>query len=185
MKKLDTQEILSNEEYLQHRDSIRNDTLAIKSRRRIHLGEHLTFLFETTETMRYQIQEMLRVEGRSAPEDVAHEVATYNELLGDQGELGCTLLIEIDDPLQRDIVLRKWIDLPQHLYVKDAQGNKYRATFDERQVGETRLSSVQYLKFKCGLVEPVSVGIDKPGLEIETELNNEQASALKADLEAA
>ena len=92
---------------------------------------------------------------------------------------------EIDDPLQRDIVLRKWIDLPQHLYVKDAQGNKYRATFDERQVGETRLSSVQYLKFKCGMVDPVSVGIDKPGLELETELNNEQATALKADLEAA
>ena len=185
MKKLELNEILSNEEYLKHRDSIRNDTLAIKGRRRIHVGEHLTFLFETTDTMRYQVQEMLRVEGRSSAEDIAHEVATYNELLGDQGELGCTLLIEIDDQLQRDIVLRKWIDLPQHLYVKDAEGNKDRATFDERQVGDTRLSSVQYLKFKCGLVTPGSVGLDKPGLELETELNSEQASALKADLEAA
>ena len=111
MKKLELNEILSNEEYLKHRDSIRNDTLAIKGRRRIHVGEHLTFLFETTDTMRYQVQEMLRVEGRSSAEDIAHEVATYNELLGDQGELGCTLLIEIDDQLQRDIVLRKWIDL--------------------------------------------------------------------------
>ena len=107
MKKLELNEILSNEEYLKHRDSIRNDTLAIKGRRRIHVGEHLTFLFETTETMRYQVQEMLRVEGRSSAEDIAHEVATYNELLGDQGELGCTLLIEIDDQLQRDIVLKK------------------------------------------------------------------------------
>ena len=43
--------------------------------------------------MRYQVQEMLRVEGRSSAEDIAHEVATYNELLGDEGELGCTLLI--------------------------------------------------------------------------------------------
>ena len=91
------EEILDLETYERQRAEIRRRMLAIKGPRRVHLGAALTFLFENADTVRYQVQEMLRVERRSREEDVRHELATYNELLGPPGGLGCTLLIEIDD----------------------------------------------------------------------------------------
>jgi len=128
---------------------------------------------------------MMRVEGISALEHIQHELDTYNELIGETNELGCTLFIEIDDPLQRDIVLRKWLDLPKHLYLGLDNGEKAYAQYDERQVGEDRLSSVQYMKFNCDGHAPTKVGIDLPGLEFDAELSPIQASALRGDLEIA
>jgi len=182
MRQVMREDILPNAAYLEQRDAIRTKTVAIKAPRRIHVGKYLTFLFETTETMRYQVQEMLRVEGTTSPEDIDHEIHTYNELLGADGELGCTLLIEIEDVLQRDIVLRKWTNLPQHLYLKLADGSQARAIYDERQVGDERLSSVQYLKFSCGTQAPVAIGLDMPDMEIESDLTSDQRAALAADL---
>ena len=182
MRKVTREEILSNKEYETQRAGIRADVLAVKERRRVHIGEHLTFLFETVETMRYQVQEMLRIEGLSEEAAIAHELKTYNELLGDENELGCTLLIEIDDALQRDIVLRKWLDLPKHIYLKLDDDGRARAIVDERQVGEDRVSSVQYLKFNCGGAKPVAIGLDHQAIEIEVELTEVQREALSADL---
>ena len=182
MEKVSRDSIVDNATYAARRDDTRPVILALKATRRIHLGSHLTFLFETTETMRYQVQEMMRIEHLSREEDIAHELATYNELLGARGELGCTLLIEIDDPIERDIALRRWLDLPQYLYIRCEDGTIARALFDPRQVGTVRLSSVQYLKFACGQTTPVAIGLDKSGLELETELTEEQRRALDEDL---
>jgi hypothetical protein len=156
--------------------------MAAKAVRRVHLGEYLTFLFENAATVRYQIQEMLRVEGGAGEDAVRHELATYNELLGDDGELGCTLLIEIDDPLQRDLVLRKWIDLPRHLYAVRADGTRAYARFDERQIGRGRLSAVQYLKFAVGDAAPRALGVDHPARDFEVALSGETRAALADDL---
>jgi len=182
MKKATREEILSNAEYGMEREEIRGEVMRIKAERRIHVGQHLTFLFENRATVRYQVQEMMRIEGLSDEADIQHELKTYNELLGDERELGCTLMIEIDDALQRDIVLRKWLDLPRHIYLKLENGELARAIFDERQVGEDRLSSVQYLKFACPDGDPVAIGLDHPTLEICVELEEEQRAALAADL---
>ena len=103
-------------------------------------------------------------------------------MLGDEGELGCTLLIEIDDPLKRDLALRKWLKLPEYLYLLLEDGTTARAVFDERQVGDDRLSSVQYLKFRCGTSAPKAIGIDMPDLNYEVNLSDEQAEALRKDL---
>jgi hypothetical protein len=113
---------------------------------------------------------------------IQHELETYNELLGRKGELGAVLLIEIDDPDERTVKLREWMGLPGDLYVKTASGRKVMATFDARQVGEDRLSSVQYLKFDTGGESPVAVGSDHPRLRIEAALTPEQRQALEADL---
>ncbi len=182
MKKAKREDILSNAEYTMQREAIRLEVMRIKAERRIHVGQHLTFLFENRSTVRYQVQEMMRIEGLSDEADIQHELDTYNELLGDERELGCTLLIEIDDALQRDIVLRKWLDLPRHIYLKLDNGELTRAVFDERQVGEDRLSSVQYLKFACANGDPVAIGLDHPSLEICVELKDEERAALTADL---
>jgi hypothetical protein len=176
------QEIVDYQTYEEHRPELRRAVMAEKEVRRIHVGEHLTFLFETHDTVRYQIQEMMRVERLVKEAEIVHEIETYNELLGGPGELGCTLLIEIDDVEQRDVLLRQWLGLPEHLYVKLGDGRRIRAKHDPRQVGEERLSSVQYLKFDTQGQVPVAIGSDLPALTSETPLTDPQRQALAKDL---
>jgi hypothetical protein len=182
MKRVERSDIVDRATYEQERPAFRRHVMDVKSRRRVHVGEHLTFLFENAETLRYQVQEMLRVEQREAEQDIAHELATYNELLGGPGELGCTLLIEIDDAALRDVLLREWRALPAHLYAELEDGTRVRAQVDRRQVGDERLSSVQYLKFDCGGAVPVALGSDLPALELRVALNPAQREALALDL---
>ncbi|MEM7243770.1 MAG: DUF3501 family protein [Acidobacteriota bacterium] len=183
MKKLSVDEILSNEDYAAKRDAMRAEVLTVKNRRRIHVGRHLTFLFETTDTMRYQVQEMLRIEGKDRPEDVAHEVETFNEVLGETGQLGCTLLIEIEDEAERDEKLSAWLELPQHLFLELEDGRRMPAIYDERQVGDDRLSSVQYLKFDCDGGRPTALGSTLMAHTVRKELSEDQAAALCEDLQ--
>ena len=182
MKPVTREEILDLTAYEKARPGIQAEVLAVKSPRRVHLGDAITFLFENRDTVRYQIQEMVRAERMVKETAIKHELDTYNELLGKKGELGAVLLIEIDDPDKRTVKLREWMGLPGNLYVKTASGRKAMATFDARQVGEDRLSSVQYLKFDTGGESPVAVGSDHPMLRIEAALTPEQRQALEADL---
>lgn len=182
MKLVKRSELLDFLTYTDHRDEIRKSALAAKYLRRVIVADILTFLFENAETIRYQILEMIRVEQIVREADIDHELATYNELIGQDGELGCTILIGIDDPEARDEKLRQWLSLPNHLYVRMADGSKIRATWDPRQIGEARLSSVQYVKFPVKGETPVACGCDMPGLSQETSLTKNQQVALKNDL---
>ncbi|MEI7703294.1 MAG: DUF3501 family protein [Deltaproteobacteria bacterium] len=183
MKPVVREEILDLTAYEKVRPETRQAILAVKSPRRVHLGDSLTFLFENRETVRYQVQEMVRAERMVRDEEIEHELETYNELLGRPGELGAVLLIEIDDPAERAAKLREWMGLPGSLYVRTASGWKAPATFDARQVGEDRLSAVQYLHFDVKGERPVSVGSDHPRLVAEVALTPEQQAALAADLQ--
>jgi hypothetical protein len=182
MQKVQRSEILDWQTYAEQRDQRREAVLPLKEARRVHLGDSLTFLFENTDTMRYQIQEMVRVERMVKESNIQHEVDTYNSLLGGSGELGCSLLIEIEDAEERRRKLTDWLDLPQHLYVKLEDGTKVRPSFDVSQVGEDRLSAVQYLKFDTRGKVPVAVGSDLPALTLEQELTPQQRDALQQDL---
>ena len=148
MRKVQRAELLDYQTYGDRRDEIRSQVMELKQPRRVHAGEVLTFLFENADTVRYQIQEMMRAERIAREADIRHELDTYNALLGDEGELGCCLLIEIDDKDERNELLRAWRELPQHLYMRFADGSQQAATYDEAQMDDDRLSSVQYLKFK-------------------------------------
>jgi hypothetical protein len=184
-KPVERSEIVDYQTYAELRPEIRAAVMKEKEHRRIHVGPHLTFLFETHATMRYQVQEMMRAEQIVKEADILHEIETYNEVLGGPGELGCTLLVEIDDPEDRAVKLVEWLDLPKHLYAKLADGTKVRPTYDERQVGEERVSSVQYLKFPVGERAPVAIGCDHaaPELSHEVELTADQVAALQKDLD--
>jgi len=184
VKPVARQEILDLTAYEKARPDIQARIMAVKAPRRIHVGDALTFLFENRDTVRYQIQEMIRAERMVKEDDIGHELETYNELLGKRGELGAALLIEIDDPAVRDRKLREWLGLPGRLYVRTASGRVVRATYDPRQVGTDRLSSVQYLKFDTGGEVPVAIGSDLPALRVAVELSPEQKAALSADLAA-
>jgi len=182
MKPVAREEILDLTAYEKARPGIRESMLAVKAPRRVHLGDALTFLFENRDTVRYQVQEMVRAERMVDEEAIAHELETYNELLGRPGELGAALLIEIDDPAERAVKLRDWMGLPGSLYVKTAGGRRVKATFDARQVGDERLSSVQYLKFDVHGQVPVAAGADLPALTVAVRLDPEQREALAQDL---
>ncbi|MDH3485143.1 MAG: DUF3501 family protein [Myxococcales bacterium] len=182
MKPVERDEILDYVTYSGKRDAIRAAALNAKSERRIIVGEHFTFLFENHETVRYQIQEMMRVEKIVKEDDIRHEIDTYNELIHPAGSLGCTLLIGIDDPEERDDKLKAWVGLNDHIYAKLPNGIRVKPTWDPRQVGDARLSSVQYLTFELGPKAPVAIGIDMPGIEDETELSDAQREALRRDL---
>jgi hypothetical protein len=157
--------------------------MAAKEARRVHVGGVLTFLFENATTVRYQVLEMVRVEQMVKESDIQHELDTYNELLGSAGELGCTLMIEISDPAERDVKLRQWLDLPEATYVELEDGRTVRPLFDHRQKGADKVSSVQFLKFDTGGEVPVAVGVQADRLAARTELNEVQRAALRADLD--
>ncbi len=176
------EELVDYETYRERRERERERIFAIKATRRVHVGDVLTFLFENAETIRYQVQEMMLAERIVKEAAIQHELDTYNGLLGAAGELGCSLLIEIDDPAERRGKLEKWLDLPHHLYVLTEDGTRVRATFDAGQIGEDRLSAVQYLKFATGGRVPVAIGCDLPDYTHETKLTEAQRQALREDL---
>lgn len=183
MKSVERAEILDYVTYEEQRPAIRAAAIAAKQLRRIVVGECLTFLFENNETMRYQVLEMVRTEKMVRESDIQHEIDTYNELLGQNGELGVTLLVGLEDPVVRDEKLRRWTALPKHVYLRLDDGSKVRARWDDRQISHDRLSSVQYLKFAVGGRAPVACGIDFAGeLVEETVLTPEQRAAIASDL---
>ena len=186
MKRVERSEIVDYVTYEERRGAVRESAMKAKAARRVHVGPHLTFLFENHETIHYQVQEMMRAERMVKEADIVHEIETYNELLGGPGEVGCTLLVELDDPAERTEKLARWLALPRHLYVKRADSRKAYARYDERQVGDTRVSSVQYLKFDVGTQAPVALGCDHPDPELrhEATLTAEQRAALQEDLES-
>lgn len=181
MRLVSRSELLDFLTYADQREQIRASALAAKHLRRVIVADVLTFLFENHETIRYQILEMIRVEQIVREADIEHELRTYNELIGQNGDLGCTVLIGLDDPKEREEKLIEWIDLPRYLYVRMADGQKVRALWDPRQLSERRLSSVQYVKFPVGGKIPLACGSDMPGLTGESSLTKDQQLALESD----
>lgn len=182
MKKVERSDILDFVTYEEQRTEIRNNAMKVKELRRIHVGENLTFLFENTETVRYQILEMVRAEKIVKEADILHEIKTYNELIGGNGELCCTLLVEIADANERAEKLTAWVGLPEKLYLKFADGSKAFAIVDERQNEDEKISSVQFLKFDCAGLTPTAIGCEHSALQIEVSLNKSQKEALANDL---
>ena len=187
MRPVEVSEVKNIAEYELHRPAWRPQIMALKDRRRIRVGEHLTLLFENRDTVLYQIQEMLRIERIVRPEEIAHEVRTYNELIPAERELSATLLIEYDTPAEREVHLHELLGLQNHLWLEVA-GSRCPARFDDRQMSPERLSSVQYLKFQlspeqaAGLPRGAKVLVDHPQYQAECALTPDQLQELANDL---
>jgi hypothetical protein len=182
MQTVQRSEIVDYQTYEETRKAFQERVFDAKARRRVHVGECFTFLFENALTVRYQIQEMMRAEKLVKEKEILHELETYNALLGGPGELGCSLLIEIDDPIERSVKLREWLALPERIYALMEDGVRIRPRYDESQRGQDRVSSVQYLKFPVNGKVPVAICVDLPGIEAETRLTDYQKAALAEDL---
>ena len=177
-------EILDYVTYTERRDALRAEAMAAKKLRRYHVGPHLTFLFENDLLVRYQVQEMMRVERIVKEADIQHELETYNEISGGAGQLGCTMMIEIDDIATRNVLLSGWLGLNDTLYLEMPDGTQVKPSFDARQVGDDRLSAVQYLVFDVKGAVPVAIGcdFDHELVNARLEFAPEQRAALEADL---
>jgi hypothetical protein len=182
MKRVQRSEILDFVTYGEQRDAIRASAMKAKDARRIHLGEHLTFLFENHETVRYQVLEMIRSEQMVKEADIQHELDTYNGLLGGEGELGATLLIEIDDAARRPELLRAWRDLPRRIALTFTDGSEALAQVDEDQFNDEKASSVQFLRFKVDGRAPQGLKVNHAGYIAEVRFTEAQRAALKEDL---
>jgi uncharacterized protein DUF3501 len=175
-------------EYELERPAWRPRVLALKERRRIEVGEHMTFLFENRETVRYQIQEMMRIERMVRTEDIAHEVATYNELVPKPGELSATLLIAYPSEEERDVMLRKLLGLEEHVWVEVTGAARSAARFDTRQIATDRISSVQYVKFPLTDEQVrrwkhgAKFVVDHPSYRAERVLSQAEIEELSGDL---
>jgi hypothetical protein len=184
MRPVVREEILDFMTYTDRRDALRPEILEAKRLRRVGIGPHLMLLFENHQTVWYQIQEMMRVEHIVRERDILHEISTYNELIGTDGDIGACLLIGISDPEERAEKLTAWMGLLSTLYLELADGTKIAPRWDARQVGDDRLSSVQYLKFPLGGQVPVAAGCDfeDPAVRFRVLISAETRAALAADL---
>ena len=190
MKPVELSEIGDIADYELERKTLRPRMMALKDRRRIRVGDHLTFLFENRETVRYQIQEMMRIERIVDLAAIRHEVETYNELIPPPGGLAACLLIEYASAEERDAKLRELLGLEDHVFITVAGLPPSKATFDARQIASDRLSAVQYIRFhltpeqRARWRAGVRIVVDHPNYQAETPLTSDQTAELESDFES-
>ena len=188
MRPIEISEIKHIDDYEILRPAWREQIMALKDRRRIRVGDHLTLLFENRDTVRYQIQEMMRIERMQNPLEIEHEVKTYNELIPGPGELSASLLIEYELPAERELWLRALLGLEHHIWLETG-GKLSLARFDERQISTDRISAVQYLKFQLSprqiatFPHQAKIIVDHPKYRAEQELTQQQLWEITTDLE--
>jgi len=191
MKKITKNEILSLEQWQKVRPMLRPLFIHEKERRRLAVGSHLSFLFENTATLWYQVEEMIRSEQLKDDAAIQHEIDTYNELIPARGEISATLLIEFVEAKERDAALRRLVGIEKHLSLKLGD-RKVPLIFDERQMSSERVSSVQFVRFDVGM-EPdaflslamegkVALQADHPNLGAEGRIGGDLARSLAEDL---
>jgi Protein of unknown function (DUF3501) len=187
MNPVELSEIKNIADYEIERITLRPVMMALKDRRRIRVGAHMTFLFENRETVRYQIQEMTRIERTVDIAAIRHEVETYNELIPRRGELSASMLVEYDSAEERAVALHDLLGLEHHVWFAVADLPPSQARFDTRQMSTERISSVQYVKFpltpdQCARwSQGGRLVIDHPKYNAEAVLTPEQLRELAGD----
>ncbi|HUJ80171.1 MAG TPA: DUF3501 family protein [Nitrospiria bacterium] len=149
MEKLEISDIKPLADYEQERANFRRRIIELKAHRRIALGPSITLVFENRDTVRFQIQEMLRVERIEDPHKVLDELEVYNGLIPEAGTLSATLFIEITEAgrIKEQLDLLMGIDRPGHLWL-ELGGSRCPAEFEAGHSNETRISAVHYLRFR-------------------------------------
>jgi hypothetical protein len=142
--------LLSLEAYAKSRKDFRARVIAHKKNRTLSLGAHVTLIFEDELTIRYQIQEMLRIEKTFEEEGIQDELDAYNPLVPDGTNLKATMMIEYDDPVVRKRELARLIGIEDKVYVQvDGHGRVYAvADEDLERENEEKTSSVHFLRFE-------------------------------------
>jgi len=183
--------LLTLEAYAKERPAFRARAVAHKRARTVHLGDHVTLLFEDELTIRYQVQEMLRIEKTFEEAGIQDELDAYNPLVPDGSNLKATMLIEYEDENARREALARLKGIENRVWICVNDFEKVLAIADEdldRESAE-KTSSVHFLRFE--LTPPmiaafkhgakVAMGVDHPQYRAEGSLAEPVRNALAAD----
>lgn len=192
LRKLTLADIADIRAYERERVAFRNHVIELKSRRRVGVGPHITFVFENRDTVRFQIQEMARVEKLYSDEQIQTELRIYNPLVPEPGHLAATMFIE----LTSDTLLREW--LPRLVGVERSVGLRIgaetvRFTLDadhETQLTRDDVTScVHYVhlaltpeQIERVAAGPVALVVDHPNYTHEAVLGPDTIAELLGDL---
>ena len=186
-------DLIPAEEYAKNRKAYRKEIVSYKKDRRISLGPYANFYFESFETMKAQIQEMLHIE-KGGDEQLKDELAAYNPLIPNGKELVATLMFEIDNPLSRAEFLNKVGGIEEKVFLKISGEiiNSIPEQDVDRTSAEGKASSVQFIHFKFteaqvekfkNFSNEIIIGVDHEMYAHTVKLteNNKKALALDFD----
>jgi len=184
--------LLSLEAYARERGQFRAKVMEHKKRRTVHLGSHVTLQFEDELTIRYQVQEMLRIERIFEEEGIQHELDAYNPLVPDGGNWKATMLIEYPDEAERRRMLGVLKGIERRVWVEVAGASRVYAIADEdlERENEDKTAAVHFVRFELPAAmrrrlaggARLTIGIDHPDYRASVEVGPEQRAALLADL---
>ena len=170
--KLSRDSLMTLEAYAKARKDFRAKVLAHKKNRTVGLGDHVTLIFEDELTVRYQVQEMLRVERIFEEQGIQDELDAYNPLIPDGRNLKATMMIEYEDEAERRVALSRLKGVESKTWIRVEGCERVFAIADEDLERETeeKTSSVHFLRFEltaemAGAMKygvTVAVGIDHP-----------------------
>ena len=192
--KLTRSDLWSLEEYASRRQTFRAEVIAHKKLRNIALGPHATLYFEDRLTMRYQIQEMLRVERIFEAAEIEEELESYNPLIPDGSNWKATFMIEYGDVEERKVALATMGGIEQTVWVRVGEsGEKIFAITNEdmERTRDEKAAAVHFMRFELGAEEVAALksgeslfmGIDHASLPGTYEVVADQRAALIADLD--
>jgi Protein of unknown function (DUF3501) len=150
MSKLSRESLMTLETYAKARKEFRVQVIAHKKERTVHLGEHVTLIFEDELTMRYQVQEMLRAEKIFEEHGIQEEIDAYNPLIPDGRNFKATMMIEYQDEKERRAALAKMKGIEDKTWVRVEGLARVYAIADEdlERENEEKTSSVHFLRFE-------------------------------------
>src|SRR6266568_3916702 len=118
MPRIDRASLMTLETYARERPQFRAKVIAHKKHRTVHLGEHVTLIFEDELTIRYQVQEMLRIEKIFEEAGIQDEIDAYNPLIPDGRNLKATMMIEYEDVEERRAALARLKGIEERTWVR-------------------------------------------------------------------
>lgn len=190
--KLTRDDLWSLEQYAEERPDFRNQVIAHKKNRQVHLGKHATLYFEDAITMKYQVQEMLRVERIFEPAEIEEELAAYNPLIPDGSNWKATFMIEYGDAEERRIALTKMSGIEHKVWVQVGDGAKVYATANEdlQRSNEEKAAAVHFMRFELSANDiagaragsGIRMGIDHAALPYAVDVPASAAASLAQDL---
>jgi len=177
MRKIDRDSLLSLEAYARQREEFRARVIAHKKNRTVHLGAHVTLVFEDELTMRYQIQEMLRIERTFEEQGIRDELDVYNPLIPDGSNFKASMLIEYADADERRLALSKLKGIEDQVWVQVEGCARVHVIADEdlERENEDKTSAVHFLRFELAREMALALkrgaglamGVDHPNYRAE------------------
>ena len=192
MPQISPESLLSLEAYARERNAYRSRVIAHKKLRTVHVGEHVTLIFEDEQTVRYQVQEMLRIERIFEADGIRGELEAYNPLIPDGRNWKATMLIEYPEPEERRRRLAELKGIEDRSWVQVEGCERVFAIADEdlERENEEKTSAVHFVRFEldeamCAALKngaALSIGVDHANYHAALRVAPEVRTSLAGDL---